>query len=154
MKFSLPSADQWEWACRAGTTTPLSFGNLDTNFSKHANLADITVKLMAVSGVNPKPIKNPNHTVDFELKDPRSDDGTLHLAEAGSYQANAWGLHDMHGNAAEWTRTTYAAYPYSDGDGGNDADADGVCGDVDNCPTISNRGTTILFWPPGIRPMA
>ena len=64
------------------------FGNLDANFSQHANLADITVKQMAVSGVNPKPIKNPNHTVDFELKDPRSDDGVLHLAELPSLTAD------------------------------------------------------------------
>jgi len=118
-KVTLPTEAQWEWACRAGTTTPLSFGNLDTDFSKHANLADITVKQMAVSGVNPRPINNPNHTVDFELKDPRSDDGVLHLAEVGSYQPNAWGLHDMHGNAAEWTRSDYKSYPYNDSDGRN-----------------------------------
>ena len=115
---TLPTEGQWEWACRAGTDSPLSFGDLDTEFSRFANLADITVKQMAVSGVNPSPIRNPNHTVDFELKDPRSDDGVLHLAEVGSYQANPWGLHDMHGNAAEWTRSDYKAYPYQD-DGRN-----------------------------------
>ncbi len=69
---------------------------------------------MAVSGVNPKPIKNPRPDVDFELKDPRFDDKVLHLAKAGSFQANAWGLHDMHGNAAEWTMSAYVPYPYED----------------------------------------
>ena len=118
-KVTLPTEAQWEWACRAGTDTPLSFGDLDTDFSKYANLADITVKEMAVRGVNPKPIKNPNPTVDFELKDPRSNDGVLHLAEVGSYQPNAWGLYDMHGNAAEWTRSDYQPYPYDDSDGRN-----------------------------------
>jgi formylglycine-generating enzyme required for sulfatase activity len=118
-KVSLPTEAQWEWACRAGTDTPLSFGTLDAGFSRFANLADVTVKQMAVSGVNPQPIKNPDPTLDFELKDPRSDDGVLHLAKVGTYQPNPWGLFDMHGNAAEWTRSDYVAYPYRDNDGRN-----------------------------------
>jgi formylglycine-generating enzyme required for sulfatase activity len=97
----------------------LSFGDLNTDFGQFANLADVTVKEMAVSGVNPKPIKNPNSSVDFELKDTRYSDGVLHLAQVGRYQPNAWGLYDMHGNAAEWTLSDYKAYPYDDRDGRN-----------------------------------
>jgi formylglycine-generating enzyme required for sulfatase activity len=123
-KVALPTEAQWEWACRAGTATPLSFGSLDADFSKHANFADITVKQMAVRGVNPKPIDNPDHTVDFELKDPRFDDGALHLTEVGSYRPNAWGLYDMHGNAAEWTCSDYRPYPYKDSDGRNGGGAE------------------------------
>jgi len=115
----LPTEAQWEWACRAGTITPLNFGDLNANFSKHANLADITVKQMAVRGVNPMPIPNPTSDYDYELKDPRSDDGVLHLAKVGRYEANRWGLFDMHGNAAEWTRSDYKSYPYSNADGRN-----------------------------------
>jgi formylglycine-generating enzyme required for sulfatase activity len=121
-KVTLPTEAQWEWACRAGTPTPLSFGDLNTEFSKEANLADITVKQMAVSGVNPKPIPNPGPDVDFELKDPRSNDETLHLAQVGSFKPNPWGLFDMHGNAAEWTRSDYKPYPYAD-DGRNSGGA-------------------------------
>jgi formylglycine-generating enzyme required for sulfatase activity len=113
-KVSLPTEAQWEWACKAGSTTPLSYGGIDTDFSKHANFSDITVKQMAVKGVNPRPISNPNWQEDFKLKDPRFNDGVLHLAEVGKYQPNTWGLHDMHGNAAEWTRSMYYAYPYKD----------------------------------------
>ena len=144
-KVTLPTEAQWEWACRAGTDTPLSFGDLDADFSKFANLADVTVKQMAVKGVNPKPIANPGLDVDFELKDPRSNDGVLHLAKVGSYQPNPWGLYDMHGNAAEWTRSDYKPYPYNDADGRN-ADGDG------RRSSAAARGTTGRSAP--LRPIA
>jgi formylglycine-generating enzyme required for sulfatase activity len=118
-KVSLPTESQWEWACRAGTKTPFSFGEHNSVFSEKANLSDRTVKEMAVSGVNPRPIRNPSPNVDFKPKDIRSDDGVLHLAEAGSYDANPWGLYDMHGNVAEWTQSDYKPYPYKDSDGRN-----------------------------------
>jgi len=124
-KVTLPTEAQWEWACRAGTATPLSFGDGDTDFSTFANLADLKVKEMAVRGVNPRPIKNPKPDVDYELKDARFNDGVLHLADVGKYQPNAWGLHDMHGNVAEWTRSLYKPYPYSDTDGRNSLTARG-----------------------------
>jgi formylglycine-generating enzyme required for sulfatase activity len=111
-KVALPTEAQWEWACRAGTGTPLFYGDLDTDFSKFANLGDRSLKRLAVRGVNPQPIPNPDKFWDFVPKDERFDDGVLHLAEVGHYQANAWGLKDMHGNVAEWTRSTYRPYPY------------------------------------------
>ena len=112
-KVSLPTEAQWEWAARAGSDSPLWYGGLDTDFSKCANLGDVSLKKLAVHGVNPQPIKNPGKDVDFVPKDERFDDGVLHLAPCGKYEANPWGLKDMHGNVAEWTRSTYRPYPYN-----------------------------------------
>jgi formylglycine-generating enzyme required for sulfatase activity len=120
----LPTEAQWEWACRAGTATPLNYGDVNADFSKRENLADYTLIEMAVDGVDPKPMKNPPPLYDYELRDRRFNDGALHLANVGSYAPNAWGLYDMHGNAAEWTRSAYKPYPYSDADGRNNATAD------------------------------
>ncbi len=110
-KFTLPTEAQWEYACRAGTATPLHYGNVVDNFSKWANLADARL-LDLCRGDSPKwlpAIANVN-------------DGATATAEIGRYAPNAWGLCDMHGNAAEWTRTTYRPYPYRDD--GRDSDSD------------------------------
>jgi len=112
-RVALPTEAQWEWACRAGSDRACSYGDLDTDFSQYANLADKSIRLLAVQGVDPKPVANPDRFWDFVPKDPRFDDGVLHLAEPGRYKPNAWGLYDLHGNVAEWTRSPDAPYPYN-----------------------------------------
>jgi formylglycine-generating enzyme required for sulfatase activity len=114
-KVSLPTEAQWEWACRAGAASPMFFGGLDSDFSPYANLADATISQLAVSGVDPQPISNPDKFWDFVPKEPRFNDRVLHLADCGSYQPNPWGLCDMVGNVAEWTLSDYRPYPYSAG---------------------------------------
>jgi formylglycine-generating enzyme required for sulfatase activity len=124
-RFTLPTEAEWEWACRAGTATPFSFGDADADYSTFANLGDVSLRLMAVKGVNPKPIGKPDSLEDFIPKDTRFDDKNMIVGEVGKYKPNAWGLCDMHGNVAEWTLSTFKPYPYRDGDGRNKVTADG-----------------------------
>jgi len=91
-KVSLPTEAQWEWACRAGTATPFWFGDLDADFSTCANLADRSIRDVK------KLIKFP-HSKNIS-------DGQSIVADVGLYDANPWGLHDMHGNVSEWTLST------------------------------------------------
>lgn len=114
LNVTLPSEAQWEWAARAGSDKPFSFGDLNTDFSKYGNFADRQMKKLAVQGVDPQPMRNPNKYFDYEKKDERFDDGYLHLAPVDHYQANAFGLKNMNGNVAEWTRSSYRPYPFID----------------------------------------
>jgi formylglycine-generating enzyme required for sulfatase activity len=119
-KVVLPTEAQWEYACRAGSAAAMSFGGLDANFAPWANLADATMRQLAYD-------TDGRYTADMVPRDVRYNDGKLVTADVGTYRPNAWGLYDMHGNVAEWTRSAYRPYPYRDDDGRNgDATAAGV----------------------------
>ncbi|MBM3999669.1 MAG: hypothetical protein FJ297_09060 [Planctomycetes bacterium] len=97
--FRLPTESMWEYACRAGTATSFSYGTQDADFSAWANLADAQVEHLRDYSHNSKNAWIP--------RDSRFDDRALVASLVGAYRPNAWGLFDMHGNAAEWTRTPY-----------------------------------------------
>ena len=114
-KVSLPSETEWEWACRAGASTPFSFGGLDADFTAHANLADETLLWFIGDPYTQDPAAGYARSLKKykELAGshndwiPRSDlnDGGFVSEPVGKYKPNAWGLYDMHGNVAEWTAT-------------------------------------------------
>ncbi len=82
--YRLPSEAEWEYACRAGTTTPFSFGA--TISTAQANY-------------------NGEYTYGAGKKGERRGKTT----PVGSFSVNAFGLHDMHGNVWEWCADAWNA---------------------------------------------
>lgn len=78
--FRLPTEAQWEYACRAGSTTATAFGE----------------------EVLP-------HQINFGHEFPTRADARRGAAQVGSYPANGWGIWEMHGNVWEWCRDWYHA---------------------------------------------
>jgi formylglycine-generating enzyme required for sulfatase activity len=110
-KFALPSEAQWEWACRAGTDTAFSFGPTGADSAAYANLADDSLIHARGWARTQTPFSRTERVRPFYAVD-SVDDRNAVAAEAGSYRPSAWGLHDMHGNVAEWTCSAYLPYPF------------------------------------------
>jgi formylglycine-generating enzyme required for sulfatase activity len=81
-EYRLPSEAEWEYACRAGTTTPFHFGET------------ITTDLANYDG---------NYTYGSASKGIYRQETT----PVGSFPPNAFGLYDMHGNVWEWCADTW-----------------------------------------------
>jgi formylglycine-generating enzyme required for sulfatase activity len=92
--FDLPTEAQWEYACRAGTTTALNRGKNLTSTDSCPNVAEVGRYW---------------HNGGSSWSGGRDEDLSVATAAAGSYLPNAWGLYDMHGNVWEWCLDWYVA---------------------------------------------
>jgi formylglycine-generating enzyme required for sulfatase activity len=118
MTFTLPSEEQWEYACRAGTSSALSYGDTAADFSGYGNLADKSLAIAPgpTGGLGSNITAHKGNGIFLSALlggnvacDVRFDDRAVITTAVGSYSPNAWGLCDMHGNAAEWTVSEYSA---------------------------------------------
>jgi sulfatase modifying factor 1 len=84
--YRLPTEAEWEYSCRAGTKTPFHFG--DTISTEQAN-----------------------YDGKFTYGDGKKGVDRAKTTPVGSFPANAWGIHDMHGNVWQWCQDWHGDYP-------------------------------------------
>ena len=92
--FRLPTEAEWEYACRARTTTARWWGNQSEDSCEFANVHDKVSK--EING--------------FPWDASACSDGFARTAPVGSFPPNSWGVHDILGNVWEWCEDSYGLY--------------------------------------------
>ncbi|MHC4942214.1 MAG: protein kinase domain-containing protein [Planctomycetota bacterium] len=107
----LPTEAQWEYACRAGTTTPWFTGVSRHFLDGHANLADAG--------------STDGYSKGWDCEE-WLNDGFMATAPVGTFLPNPFGFHNMAGNVSEWCRDHGSDYVYdvTPGDGERDVKDD------------------------------
>jgi formylglycine-generating enzyme required for sulfatase activity len=110
LRFDLPTEAQWEYACRAGTTTAWNNGKDITDTEKDPKDPEL------------------DKLGRYRFNGGRDEHGKLidHVV-VGSYLPNGWGLYDMHGNVWEWCLDRYGEYPNAEATDPKGAET--LCGD-------------------------
>ena len=99
-RVTLPSEAQWEYAARAGTDTIFWSGDTVASLENKANVFDAYANSHGGESYGDR-----NGFAEF-------DDGSTRHAPVGNYEANPFGLHDIHGNVLEWCLDGYDANFY------------------------------------------
>ena len=127
--YRLPSESEWEYAARAGTLTARYWGEGESGQCGHANGADASAK---------------ERYLDWKWPVSSCRDGHVHASPVGSFGANGWGLHDMLGNAREWTEDCWnGSY--------EGAPSDGSAWEYGDCDRRVLRGGSWFYSPSLLR---
>jgi len=101
--YRLPTESEWEYACRAGTSTAYQNGTDPESLALIANVRDASAKKHFGVVLEVHPFGN--------LPTLAASDGHPLAAPVGRFRPNSWGHYDLQGNVSEWCSDCYGDYP-------------------------------------------